>query len=196
MKKKIFLWNEKLKKIDLTNYTHIRVYHACRTTNIDSYISEGIHTFSRKQAYKIVYGILSQCNIEENDILRCFNKRWREDIHHYNLVCVNISKEVLLNEAGHYLIYGSEFICSIAADLFCQNKLKKIGMPTLIECYVAKEKFAADDIKLIEDNKMLDGSWDGGIFLRGEISADEIVNYTHPQKIYDPLLSYYYYNKY
>jgi len=85
--------------------------------------------------------MLSQCNIEENDILRCFNRRCREEIHHYNLVCVNISKEVLLNEARHYFIYGSEFVCSIAADLFCQNKLKKIGNSTLIDCCVAKEKF-------------------------------------------------------
>lgn len=38
-------------------------------------------------------------------------------IHHFNTICVSISKEDLLNLSGHYLIYGSEFICGMAADL-------------------------------------------------------------------------------
>lgn len=191
--KKVFLWNENIGEVDLTEYTHIRAYHACRTSNADSYINEGIHTFSRKQAYKIVFDTLKQCDIEEKDILDCFNEHWENSIHHFDTICLNISKEDLLNLSGHYLIYGSEFICGMAADLWCQYKLKKIGVPTLFECHIDKRKFSLTDLQAIENNEMKYGCWDGGIYLLDDISPNEIVGYVHPKRIYNPLLNCDYY---
>lgn len=145
----------------MSEYTHIRAYHACRTSDIESYIKKGIHSFSRKQAYKIVHDTLIQCGIEEKEILKCFNVKWNSDIHHFNTICVSISKEELLNLSGHYLIYGSEFICGMAADLFCQHKLRQIGIPTLIECHIDKMKFSWETLQCIESNEMEHGCWDG-----------------------------------
>ena len=39
--KKVFFWDENTDKVDLTGYTHIRAYHGCRTSNVESYIKEG-----------------------------------------------------------------------------------------------------------------------------------------------------------
>ena len=193
--KKIFLWDENIDKVDLSEYTHIRAYHGCRTSNVESYIKEGIHTFNRKQAYKIVHDTLIQCNIEEKVILKCFNEKWNDNRDHFDKVCVNISKEDMLHLSGHYLVYGSEFICGMAADLFCQYKLKEIGKPTLIECHIDKCKFSWSNLQAIEDNEIKYGCWDGGIYLLDDVSPDEIVEITYPQKIYDPLLRCYYYTK-
>lgn len=193
--KKVFFWDENTDKVDLTGYTHIRAYHGCRTSNVESYIKEGIHTFNRKQAYKIAHDILLQCDIEEKEILKCFNEEWDDDIDHFDKVCVNISKEELLSESGHYLVYGSEFICGMAGYLFCQQKLKKIGIPILFECDIDKRKFSLDDLQAIENNEIKYGGWDGGIYLLDDVSPDEIVEITYPQKIYDPLLGCYYYTK-
>lgn len=186
--KKVFFWNEKTDKADLSQYTHIRAFHACRTSNIKSYMEEGIHKFNRPQAYKIVHDILIQCDIKEEVILNCFEEHFNNKIHHFNKICVNISKKELLNFSGHYLIYGSEFICGIAAELVCQHKLKKIGIPTLIECYIDKRKFSDEVLEYIENNEMKYGCWDGGIYLLDDISPDEIAEVTYPRKIFDPLL--------
>ncbi len=193
--KKVFLWNENTDKVDLSEYTHIRAYHGCRTSNIESYIKEGIHSFNRKQAYKIVRDTLFQCGIEEKEILKCFNEKWNDYTDHYNNVCVNISKEDMLYLSGHYLVYGSEFICGMSADLFCQYKLKKIGKPTLLECHIDKRKFSRSTLQAIEDNGIKYGCWDGGIYLLDDVSPDEIIEITYPREIYDPLLGYYYHTK-
>lgn len=193
--KKVFLWNENIDKVDLSEYTHIRAYHGCRTSNIESYIKEGIHSFNRKQAYKIVRDTLFQCGIEEKEILKCFNEKWNDYTEHYNNVCVNISKEDMLYLSGHYLVYGSEFICGMSADLFCQYKLKKIGKPTLLECHIDKRKFSRSTLQAIEDNGIKYGCWDGGIYLLDDVSPDEIIEITYPREIYDPLLGYYYHTK-
>lgn len=191
--KKVFCWDVNIDKVDLSGYTHIRAYHGCRTSNIESYIKEGIHSFSRKQAYKIVHDTLLQCGKEEKEILKCFNEKWNDTIDHFDKVCVNISKKDMLHFSGHYLVYGSEFICGMAGDLFCQDKLKKIGKPTLIECHIDKRKFSREALQWIEDNEIKYGCWDGGIYLLDDVSPDEIVKITYPWKIYDPILARNYY---
>lgn len=132
----VFLWNENIGKADLSEYTHIRVYHACRPIDIKEYLENGIHTFSKAEAYIKVKERLRRIGINEKKIEKVFNEHWENDIHHFNKICVNISKAELLNESGHYLVYGSEFICGMAVDLFCQQKLKD-----LLNCTYRYTKF-------------------------------------------------------
>ena len=185
--KKVYILENKFKLVDLFQYTHIRVYHACRPTNIDEYLQNGIHDFTKQEAYDIAMSRLRQCGIDEQTITEVFNDHWDKYPHHFNKTCVSISKDELLDKSGHYLVYGSEFINGMAAQLFCQHKLKQIGVPTIFVCDVEISKFPLDVIELIEDGSYYDGAWDGGIFLRGNIEADEIVDYTQPKKIFDPI---------
>ena len=58
------------------------------------------------------------------------------------------------------------------------------------------KRFEFNDSDLeIENNEVKYGCWDGGIYLLDDVSPDEIVEITYPQKIYDPLFSCYYYTK-
>lgn len=185
--KKVYSIRDTEKHVDLSEYTHIKVYHACRTQNVDSYLKEGIHTFTKREAYRMAKDILMKCDIDEKQITKCFEQNWGKNIHHFNRVCVNISKEELLQESGHYLVYGSEFICSMAAELGCQYELKHIGIPTISECDVDIKKFTSETISMITDNDFSTGIWDGGIYLQGEIAPNEIVKYFNPKKIFDPI---------
>ena len=185
--KKVYMLPSKFKSVDLCQYTHIRVYHACRQTNIDEYLQNGIHDFNRQEAYNITKSRLIQCGIDEQTIIEMFNEHWDKYPHHFNKICVSISKDELLDKSGHYLVYGSEFINGIAAQLFCQHKLKQIGVPTIFVCDVEISIIPLDVIGLIEDGSFYDGSWDGGIYLRDNIEADEIVDYIQPKKMFDPI---------
>lgn len=185
--KKVYMLPNKFKPVDLSQYTHIRVYHACRPTNIDEYLQNGIHDFTRQEAYDITMSRLTQCGIDEQTITEVFNEHWDNSIHHFDKICACISKDELLNKAGHYLVYGSEFINAMAAQLFCQDKLKQIGVPTIFVCDVEISKFSLDILEVIENGSFYNGRWDGGIFLRGNIEADEIVDYIQPKKMFDPI---------
>lgn len=185
--RKVFILKRGQRNTDLLDYTHVRVYHACRPINIKKYMAEGIHGFSKEQVYQIVYDTFSKIGVNENKILETFNKRWEESLHHYNKICVNISKKELLNESGHYLVYGSEFICGMAAELFCQRELKSIGVPTIFVCDVDICKIPSEVLEWIKDDWLGKGAWDGGIFLRNEIEPSEIVDYINPKEMFDPL---------
>ena len=130
---------------------------------------------------------LTQCGIDAQTITEVFNEQWDSSIHHFNKICVSISKDELLDKSGHYLVYGSEFISGMAAQLFCQDELKQIGVPTIFVCDVAISKFPLDILEVIEDGSFYNGRWDGGIFLRDNIEADEIEDYIQPKKMFDPI---------
>ncbi len=84
-------------------------------------------------------------------------------------------------------MYGSEFISGMAAQLFCQHKLKNIGVPTIFICDVDISKFPREVIEWVETGDFYKGSWDGGIFLRDNIENFEIAEYIQPKEIFDPL---------
>lgn len=186
-RKKVYTLENRKKKINISAYTHIRVYHACRPANIEEYLKNGIHDFTKEEVYNIARDKLMQCGIDEGRIKEVFQESWDESGSPFNEIYVNIFKDELMNESGHYLVYGSEFICGMAAQLFCQNQLKKIGVPTIFVCDVDINKFPQETIDCIENNSFYDGSWDGGICLRDNIEASEIVDYIQPKEMFDPL---------
>ena len=186
-RKKVYILENRKKKVNISAYTHIRVFHACRPTDIEDYLKNGIHDFTEEEVYNIARDKLMQCGIDEDRIKEVFQEVWNESGSPFNEIYVNISKKELMNESGHYLVYGSEFICGMAAQLFCQNQLKKIGVPTIFVCDIDTNKFPQETIDCIENSSFYDGSWDGGIRLRDNIEASEIVDYIQPKEMFDPL---------
>ena len=55
--KKVFFWDENTDKVDLSGYTHIRAYHGCRTSNIESYIKEMKHHISTEDK-NLLYNVI------------------------------------------------------------------------------------------------------------------------------------------
>lgn len=86
--------------------------------------------------------------VSENTAVEKFNEEWNDfdDIH--KKVWLEMNKNLLLEAASHYLIYGSEFINALAMQLGCRNRLKKIGVPTIFHCNIPIEDIS---VKTLED---------------------------------------------
>lgn len=188
--KKVFCL-EKIKKSQKINlidgtYTHIRAYHACRPISIDDYLLNGIRPISYESALDEVKSRVVCKWVSENTAVEKFNEEWNDfdDIH--KKVWLEMNKNLLLEAASHYLIYGSEFINALAMQLGCRNRLKKIGVPTIFHCNIPIEDIS---VKTLEDiqysfNKGYTDAY--GLCVK-KVDASDIVDYEHPaQRIPDP----------
>jgi hypothetical protein len=194
MKKRVFVFEEASKKnigsyqtINFKEkYSHIRGYHGCRALNLNDYYKNGIAPITKNEALKRALNLLRSDSIDEDKIVKVFDSHWTSLIDSHKCVWFTLTKDELVNFCGHYLIYGSEFICGMAAELFCQESLKK-GIPTIFHCDVPIEKIPSYYIdELIESLRTGDGC-NFGFKVIGAISKDEIVRCEHLEKIIDPL---------
>lgn len=202
MKKKVFVFDEyfindinSCKTINLkSEYTHIRGYHGCRVLNLDNYYQNGIVPINKNEALKRALYLLQDDNISEDKIRKVFNLHWRRLTETHKYVWFTLIKNELIDYCGHYLIYGSEFICSIANELCCQENLKK-GTPTIFHCNIPIGKIPTHYLEGINESIQTCDGGNCGFKIIGSISKDEIVKCEHPRKILDPLnhfLPYYY----
>lgn len=95
-----------------------------------------------------------------------------------------VDKEILLTDSGHYLIYGSEFINTLAMVLGCRDELKNIGIPTIFICNIPLQDIGSSQISSIEQeiNRYSD---DISIYV-DEIKPKNIIDHEHPKEIPDP----------
>lgn len=190
--KKVFVLDDVIKEKRRTlnlrkEYTHIRGYHGCRPVCIDDYRKLGIKPIERHFALQEAVSRLCDKRITREMVENLFEKEWEEFYSVHRGVWFIFSKFHLLNDCGHYLIYGSEFICGMAAKLFCQNNLKKIGRPTIFGCDIPLKNIPNCFLSDIR-KKMLRRDNGGGFKVAGEVSPDEIVEILHQDLIPDPLM--------
>ena len=120
---------------------------------MNDYYKNGIAPITKNEALKRALYLLSNDRIDEEKIVAVFNTHWTRLMDSHKCVWFTLTKNELVNFCGHYLIYGSEFICGMAAELFCQASLKK-GIPTIFHCDVPIEKIPSYYIdELIESFK-------------------------------------------
>lgn len=125
------------KKIYLSDFTHLRSYHACRPENIQVYKDEGLVPFDRETALADAIQKLSGDKTSVEKVKSQFDAMWvgsENDLH--PRVWLALEKSELLGASCHYLIYGSEFLNALSMHLGCRSKLKKIGRPTIVICDV------------------------------------------------------------
>lgn len=202
MKKQVFDFNEidinntnSYKHIELQKqYSHIRGYHGCRPLSLDTYYKNGIVPINKNDALKLALYLLNNDRISEDKIAGVFNSHWSSLMDSQKYVWLTLKRDELIDHCGHYLIYGSEFICGIAAELFCQERLKK-GVPTIFHCDVPIEKIPLDYLEDINERIQSGDGNNCGFKVFGAINSDEIIKCEHPTKILDPLNGYipYYY---
>ena len=104
---------------------------------------------------------------------------------------LGVSKEEMLGESGHYLIYGSELLQGTAVRLApnyysaddYRNTLKRSGRPTLFACDIPIEDISGDFLKSIS------------LPIEGEcticvpyVSPQNISAILFPDSVYDPIL--------
>lgn len=110
-----------------------RTFHGCRTPNAGSYFESGLRLHRRDEQLAAIEAILAD-----------HPEAWRRESVQKRLEDIGISdlregrsfvvmdRRSLLEFAGHYLIYGSEFILGAFREAG-QSILKNYGTPTVIE---------------------------------------------------------------
>lgn len=191
-KYKIFIYEDFIKlnekSVDLSKYTHIRAYHACRPIEIDNYLINGIKAINRELALEDALKRINAAYIAEDDVKRMFIKEWKNINTSDKKVWLAVNREILLKDSGHYLIYGSEFTNILAMELGCRDTLKNIGIPTIFICDVPLQDIEGSWLSAVEQavNRFSD---DVSIYVDA-IRPDNIIGYEHPQEIMDPYCGY------
>lgn len=195
LKYKIFIYEDFIKSngksVDLSMYTHIRAYHACRPIDIESYLINGIKAINRELALEDALKRIKAAYITEDDVKKMFNKEWKNVDASDKKVWLAVNGEILITDSGHYLIYGSEFTNMLAMELGCRVKLKNIGIPTIFICDVPLQDIESSWLSAVEQaiNRCSD---DISIYV-DEIRPENIIEYENPKEIPDP---YYGFTKY
>lgn len=185
--------NKIIKSYEDEGYTHLRAFHGCRPLSVAEYYKKGIQpiekSFAKKEAI-IRLGYDDSTNPHEMERFNnVFEEEWASMHIGRNSVWLAFSIRELLEKvrgAGHYVTYGSEFICGLTSKLGRRNKLKKIGKPTVFYCDVSFKKITESYRNEI-NKKLRQMNSSGGFSISGEISLEEIVGCVHPKKVFDPL---------
>jgi len=183
-------------------WSHIRVYHACRTLNVEDYYRKGIVAPSVEILDEYVKTMLSQ--YIDPDILS--TAMWH--MHRYydkadEKVFVAIDEKHLQSFCGHHLLYGSEyFLCCamlVGAVTYTLNNIldtiknSTCTVPTVfisnipIECIPYDVVLEIAAIILAEGCRMLINpayippSRRLGFGISGKIHPDWIIGHTHPK---------------
>ncbi|WP_196591983.1 hypothetical protein [Pectinatus frisingensis] len=189
-------------------YSHIKAYHGCRPEDVNSYYKNGIVTLDPQMFNQLAYQIF--CSKELN-----FDKRTVEDAIKKvgtNLregrVFLSLDDQLLVEECGHYLLYGSEYLIAIAAVLSepsgidYRQVLRQKGKPTVFLCDVPINFIKRNTLceltgvilqswlKYVLYNEIPSRQIDFTLTLYNNVPPDNIVGHYHPDRARDP---FYYY---
>lgn len=184
-------------------------FHACRPTNVQSYYEKGIQIADQKtltaDARKIfLSGEFPEITEKEFEAITR-DIASGDDRKTY----VVLDQDELLRSSGHYLIYGSEHICGIAASLMRHGRrdyrqiLKRFGKPTILRVELPSDFIPRDQIdqlashlgEIAEDfpgtDQPPDFSW--SFIFDSSVPAHCVRSHLHPPNVRDPLLRYWVY---
>jgi len=188
-----------------TYYTHIRVYHACRTTDTQSYYLRGLRALRREELRHMAVRIFVTPRfpeISEGMIDEAIADMWldKRDEH----VFVGLDDRHLIQCCGHYLIQGSECLMGVAARLKPMTGkdytpvLRNLGRPTMFMCELPFSLITEDEARqlsgiiierLFEEillQEPLKRRLSFTIASRNDISPACLKRHYHPDGIPDP----------
>lgn len=212
--KKVFVWEDIEEWTDILEkeeniegyYTHIRLFHACKPTDIESYYKKGIQPLYIEYIRNTAYNIFRSDNfpeIKDEDIDEAAQQI--QLITREGIIYFALDKRDLVQYCGHYLIYGSEFLLGIANELRRKcgkdysKLLKNIGIPTVLCCDIPIDiinKAYLDDLnERTKNNKHTPEGlkYDVAPFIDFSIPIGQVINpncivsHYHPTKINDPI---------
>ncbi len=191
-----------LAKLLVDLYEGALVFHGCRPVALDSYRKSGLRRSDTESLNTIAREIFLSGQ---------FPELTDEHVHHAIValgprddgrIFACLDRDYLLGYCGHYLIYGSERLCSIAATLSkngirdYRQELKKRGMPTLLhvelpwrcvadsdfEQFTSKVSANLRTIKALNDLEQAAF----GFEFYDALPSSAIVKFEHPAAIPDP----------
>lgn len=180
------------------------VYHAARPADVMSYYRQGLMLNNRaalRARAREIFLSGEFPELTEADLAAADAESSSIDD---DQAFVSLDDAHLVTAAGHYLIYGSEFLCGIAAALGgphgrdYRQVLKRFGVPTVFRLRlpfvaVSKGDFAAfvdavhHRLSQPRDDRDVPGI-DFTFRLRQPLPRECVLGHFHPHRIVDPLL--------
>ncbi|BDT74175.1 hypothetical protein os4_37280 (plasmid) [Comamonadaceae bacterium OS-4] len=189
-----------------SSYRALRAVHGTRTDNIPKFYHDGllpmVPELLHAQAREIFLGGEFP-ELTESMLLNAIEAVGSE--LREGRVWFEANEEMLIAQAGHYMLYGSEYVTAIAAHLQgyrdYRQVLKNSGQPTMFVCDVPLElinegilkEFAGGALEsvfqeLLDGPEFVPDRWRGaGFYIRKPLSAEHLVGHYHPNVRRDPL---------
>lgn len=196
-------------KKSLTRYinSHVGIvaFHGCRPLDVSVYYSKGLQPSNldllNEYARRIFLLSGEFPEITETEFESAVESMTRLD---HDKTYVVLDEQELIQSCGHYMIYGSEHICGIAAALSrgrtqdYRQVLKRFGIPTVFRIVIPMCNIQGCDLdELVEE--IFENFWDSRtestppllnwtFTLEKPVPARQILDHNHPTEIPDPLL--------
>lgn len=197
-----FLMTQGLRK----RYKFLRAVHGTRAEDVEVFYRDGLvplvpesfHNQAREIFLSGQYPELTEKSLQA--AIATVGADLRE-----KRVFFEANEEMLIKQAGHYMLYGSEYLTAIAANLGdridYRQILKKRGLPTLFVCdvpidFIAErtlQEFSGAALQIVFQ-ELLDGPdfqidrWRGaGFYIQKPLPPGKLVGHYHPEIRHDPL---------
>ncbi|WP_260292398.1 hypothetical protein [Sedimenticola hydrogenitrophicus] len=187
-------------------YSAIRAVHGTRTDDVERFYGEGLkplqpEKFHRQARLLFLQGKFPELN---ESSLQAAIHQVGSDLRE-GRVYFEANEEMLLTYCGHYMIYGSEYLTSLAAQIGSKRDYRQVlttyGKPTVLVCDVplelisdyTLEEFSGWSLEALFQ-ELLEGSdfqinpsRGAGFCIRSRLDPHCIVGHYHPESIRDPL---------
>lgn len=173
---------------------YVKAFHCCKPLRMDEYLEKGLLMPEEERMRDLTIRLLGKW-VEREKLEEAFKKNWAS--YPAKGIYFNVNKRLLLEECGHYLIYGSELVTGIAAGFWRREELMAYGTPTIFTALVPTEMLSDETVKELID--CVRGSFhhsplaDFGFRITENLPAKYLVKVEHPPRIRNPLLGGTYY---
>lgn len=186
-----------------TVYEGVLAYHGCRPTDVGSYYTAGLLRSNSAALDSRAHEIFSSGEFPELTREQVESAIASLGPRDNGCIFAGLDRKHVLAQCGHYLIYGSERLCAIAAALNdngirdYRQILKRYGKPTLLHVALRWEQMAESDLQAlarttsenlakIRQQEKLPISFTAFEFY-DPLPGLAILSHEHPESIIDPL---------
>lgn len=186
------------------SFDGLLVYHAARPTDVRNYYVRGLLLGQRAVQFDVAREIFLTGDFPELTSEMLVAADDRKEPTEDGQAFVSLDDRGFFNGAGHYLIYGSESLCGLAAGLASatgqdyRQVLKQRGTPTVFRLQLPFESIGERDfaefIQLVYDEiprvrrRMQVREVDFTFRLRRVLPPACVLSHVHPRRVADPLL--------
>jgi len=184
------------------HYTHLKAFHGCRPVALSSYYDQGLRGQDSGQLIPVFREIFA--DVPASDLDAAIASLGDRSTRERGAIWLASDDREMIEEYGHYVIQGSEFLMALAATLGVSKngedyrfRLRDRGVPTVLEIDLPVGTVHEDEIgdvaKLVLSvwgqavTKQHAGSSPSPCYVvRRTIGAECIVGHVHPERIQDP----------
>ena len=189
------------------NFEFVRMFHCCRPLQVEPYYTQGIRVLMSSEAEKQFkdrflnnpkFPRISESHID------AATDSMADSYTRFGQVYFGLDDRFLIQHCGHYLIYGSEYIQSLANfvgrklgyDL--KSQVRQAGKPTVFEVNIPVCQFEIEELGALAEEALpawahcmahsekQPGQIDFAITMDQTLPAKNIVGHYHPEEVPDP----------